>query len=343
MSSKELKFDEFVTLFVNSVDLENLRILRAQEIVFFCGGKIDSVNTAQTAPGSFRSFLHHKIDNDVSMKDINFVRAEELANWYFDALKDGIHFEDLLRFETQMSYLAALTCIVLESAGAIAELGAFSVIDEFQNRIMVIVRDKEYAEKSFISLGPIRKLQNEYGDEGGIFVYEWDVTFSIGEKGEVVKKLNADQLDLLYWQFCADLRQSIEFAHKSEKFQPENMRHIFLLIVDLVAVFHCLKLGEIRKLIVHFNVNFQPKMIKVCLFFAVKLGLIQKTRYGGADYYTSKASKEFAEYNFSKSSKAKFSRAPFKMNVRKAIGETEKQREYVLQRLKKELDGEGDE
>lgn len=330
MAKNEETFSSIKSRFIESVDVDSTRILRAQKIVFFCGGKIDSANVAQTRPRSLRSYFHHKLDNDPTMSDIRFVRAEELSQWYFDALRKGIQFPDLLIFETQMSYLSALTCLILESAGAIAELGSFSVLEEFQGHLMIVLRHNEYEQNSFISLGPIRKLENEYGEDGAIFVYDWSVENSINDEGEVATTLDPDELDEVYNQFRGDLQNTLEKSYKSEKFDPENMRHIFLLITDVVAIFHCLKIREINDIINTFNSDIAQNAIKNCLFIASKLGLIKQRRYGGTDYFVSKASKEFAEYNFS-GPENKFERVPFKMNVFQTIDKHEAQRKKVLE------------
>jgi len=314
------------TQFIESVDVTSTKVLRAQKIVFFCGGKIDTINQANIGPQSLRSFFHHKLENDTAMADIRFIRAEQLSKWYFDALKAGIQFDNLLVFETQMSYLSALTCIILESPGAIAELGSFSVLKEFYGRLMIVLRDDEYETNSFISLGPLRKLQTEHDDEGGVFVYRWQITKSVNNN-QFRSVLDPNELHEVYDQFCTDLKNTIDSAQKTEKFNSNNLRHIFLLIPDLLAIFHCLKIREITELVKAFDKNITQKTIKNCLFFAAKLGLVVKKRDGGTDFFTSSTTKNFMNYGYST---GKFERVTFKMNVHQIIDSAEPQRKRVI-------------
>src|SRR5690606_20140493 len=50
----------------------------------------------------------------------------------------------------------------LESPGAIAELGLFSALEEFQEKLLIFVDNAHYQADSFIRLGPIQYLENRF-------------------------------------------------------------------------------------------------------------------------------------------------------------------------------------
>lgn len=66
-----------------------------------------------------------------------------------------------LELEHRLAEVADLIIIVLESAGAVAELGAFSAVPQLRKKLLPIV-DKKYAcDESFINMGPIRWVNQD--------------------------------------------------------------------------------------------------------------------------------------------------------------------------------------
>ncbi len=78
----------------------------------------------------------------------------------FDELMFSEEKLDLLRLENLLAESVNAVVIILESAGAIAELGAFANHDKLQNKLIVIVDDEYKNDKSFIRLGPLKFLSN---------------------------------------------------------------------------------------------------------------------------------------------------------------------------------------
>ncbi|MCK4644026.1 retron St85 family effector protein [bacterium] len=66
---------------------------------------------------------------------------------------------DLLNFENQLAELIDIVIIVLESPGAIAELGAFANHEILNKKLIVVVSREHIRDKSFIIKGPIRYLK----------------------------------------------------------------------------------------------------------------------------------------------------------------------------------------
>jgi hypothetical protein len=101
------------------------------------------------------------------------VRAElsekRYYNW-FDIYYPEELFEELILSQPQMDLLSLenllaksvhAVVIILESSGAIAELGAFANHPDLCNRLIVIVDEKYKKKKSFIMLGPVRFLKQK--------------------------------------------------------------------------------------------------------------------------------------------------------------------------------------
>ncbi|MCL5037341.1 MAG: retron St85 family effector protein [Chloroflexi bacterium] len=81
-------------------------------------------------------------------------------NLFEELLSKGTMY-DLLSLENLLADSVHAVLIVLESPGAIAELGAFANHKKLNNRLIVVVDEKHKKDKSFIMLGPVRHLKNE--------------------------------------------------------------------------------------------------------------------------------------------------------------------------------------
>ena len=74
------------------------------------------------------------------------------------------HKVDLLGLETQLAESVHSIAILVHSAGAIAELGAFANHPVLGKKLIAISDPKHKNSKSFISLGPIKHLQRQNKD-----------------------------------------------------------------------------------------------------------------------------------------------------------------------------------
>lgn len=66
---------------------------------------------------------------------------------------------DLLDYENLLARNADIVCVICESPGSFAELGAFVQSDIIKNRMVAAVNNRYKRDKSFIMLGPIRHLK----------------------------------------------------------------------------------------------------------------------------------------------------------------------------------------
>lgn len=76
---------------------------------------------------------------------------------------------DILTFEEVLAEISEYIIIITESPGTFCELGAFALHDSFVNKVIVINEDNPKFKSSFISLGPIKKIENQ--NEKNIILY----------------------------------------------------------------------------------------------------------------------------------------------------------------------------
>jgi hypothetical protein len=94
------------------------------------------------------------------------VLAEDAQNIF-----DDRYYDDLISFEEDIARAASLIAIIAESPGSLAELGAFSSIPVIADATCVIQQTENRGKRSFITLGPIKRLANK--DDGRIGYYPW--------------------------------------------------------------------------------------------------------------------------------------------------------------------------
>jgi hypothetical protein len=142
--------------FSENLDVENIRVQAPTQVIFLCGGQTSDISVKK--PLSLRDGFLKIFPNPVT-KDRIVVMAEDV-NLFYLSRSD---YKDLLSFETDLAQICELILLFCESEGSLAELGAFSMVDEIAQRLMVVIRDKYYQAESFIKLGPLLSLENRHG------------------------------------------------------------------------------------------------------------------------------------------------------------------------------------
>lgn len=119
--------------------------------IFLCGRSIKDED-------SFRHKINKKLPD--SHKDIKIIYPENIFKGY---LKDNPK-KDMLELETVLASNADAICIIHESPGSFAELGAFTSDNNstYFKRIIVLT-EKQYSRKqTFLNVGPIKRVKNKY-------------------------------------------------------------------------------------------------------------------------------------------------------------------------------------
>ncbi len=126
----------------------NLKLSKDAKIIFVCGAMPDNNNPTARDRFLDYAFRHYPL--------FNFFKAEE----YFKITGNSDKI-DMLSIEDSIAKYCDCLIIFVESASSIAELGAFANNTKL-SKIMLIINNKEYKNaKSFISYGPIAKINNK--------------------------------------------------------------------------------------------------------------------------------------------------------------------------------------
>ncbi|CDF00348.1 putative uncharacterized protein [Clostridium sp. CAG:813] len=119
--------------------------------IFLCGRSVKDED-------SFRHKINKKLPD--LHKDIKIIYPENIFKGY---LKDNPK-KDMLELETVLASNADAICIIHESPGSFAELGAFTSDNNstYFKRIIVLT-EKQYSRKqTFLNVGPIKRVKNKY-------------------------------------------------------------------------------------------------------------------------------------------------------------------------------------
>ncbi len=243
----------------NCINNNNLLLLKDAIMIFVCGAMPNDNNP--TARDSFLkyAYLHHPT--------YNFFKAEE----YFKiADKNGKI--DLLSIEDNIAKYCDCLIIFVESASSIAELGAFANSDEL-SRIMLVINNKEYANSnSFISFGPIAKI-NKVSDFKPVIHADMKSVLTkisdINNRLLKIKRKNARRVNISTYK---------KFTYSTPKIR-------LLFLYELISLFSPLSFGELID-ILRFIYNKNNYNIRTEINLLLTLKLIEnQNNYFYTNYY----------------------------------------------------------
>ncbi|WP_283816658.1 retron St85 family effector protein [Phenylobacterium glaciei] len=253
------------------MDANTIRVQAPTPVVFLCGGAISDLKIKN--PQSLRDAFYKIIDNPV-LKGRHMIMAEDVNVYYLSRAA----YRDLLSFETDLAQVCELVIIFPESEGSIAELGAFSVIEEISERLLVVPRDKKFTEKSFVKLGPLLALTNRFGARS-VYVLDDD---DIGMNGNSASRVN---LDAVRDRLQGPIEERLSGIRNPTTFDPGKSGHKIKLITGLIQEFGGLTIGEIEGLLVAANVLETPERISGYLLCAETVGWVRPMQKGSQEFY----------------------------------------------------------
>lgn len=250
------------------IDLSASHLKPYQGFIFLCGGPTD-IRSIQ--PISVRDAIHREL---VKHGDIDGrIRvAEDYKDWSHDAI-----YRDLVSFERHLAELSSVIVLVLESPGSIAELGLFSVIEEFKNKLLVFVETDHYQSDSFIKLGPISYLEKVH--ENLAECHRW-----IRGSGRLAA-FDPAAAEQLQPELAEAVRVRAATITPERIFNPHNWLDGALLVCDLLGLCSALTLRELCNLLHQLGCNRTETEVKQLVFLLQRVGLIAMEPKGTQRFY----------------------------------------------------------
>jgi len=251
--------DELRTAFLN----DRLQLKADHQIVFLFGAKSEKNKI------SVRDTFYKYVTEN--LLDYQFLLAEVFFNLYTNNSKI-----DLLTLERKLADYTDCIIIIVESPGAIAELGAFTHETFLATKILAINEKKFEDSDSFISLGPIAKLKKK--SKFGVFFANFDHILSTIDKIEASLEKNSRKNS-----------KSINI-NSAKDFNSQKQKKIKLLILsDLITIFNPIassEMIEVVKRIFDYDKSF---VLDEELALLETLGFIKKRD----DYYIKSKERNF--------------------------------------------------
>ncbi len=202
------------------------------------------------------------------------IQAEDITR-EFDFFRS---YDDLLVFETDLAQIVELIILFCESEGSLAELGAFSMIEDIMKRLFVVVSEKHWNEPSFVKLGPLRRIEREVGREAIHVVADDDV----GIEGRITRNIDKNKLiELLE----APLEQRLHVIREPTTFDRERPGHIIKLIVGLVQEYGAITMQEISQFLKFLGAEKRDDQIRGYARCGIAVNWLTIISKGGRDYY----------------------------------------------------------
>jgi hypothetical protein len=264
----------------SALSLHGLRRDASPPLVFVCGGRLASAegDSGQTSRKLFLDYVRvQKPELSSSIRLAEDVMDQETARL----------FTDLLVMENTVAGLAAVIVVFVESPGAIAELGAFSVLDEVRDKLLLVVDDRHFQSESFIRQGPIQHVESVLKKTSLVFPWIVDAAdFTVQEL--------ASDLEVVATEIKRRQRDTIS----ENVVNPENDSHRTLLIADIVCLLGCSTEAEIKAFLKTGGVETSKKSIRTALHVLRRLKLVDQVNRGSNRYYVSNCDRIYLRYSY---------------------------------------------
>ena len=256
-------------IFSEKIDIRASHLLYNPGLLFVCGGECEDITKS---PKSVRDLVLRRITDTKPDILSRTIQAEDMQSW----LGSGA-FRDLVLFEKALAHLADKIVIFVESPGSVAELGAFSFMEEISSKLLVFISSRYRDSSSFITLGPLKKLL--HSDSHCVKFYEWDTPHG-------QEKINADLRKAagLEDSIITDIESALSKHRIKQQFSDSNIEHILLFICDLVSLFPALQMMEIRDICLMALIDIPKSDLNGYLYILTKSGLLEEANHGETYY-----------------------------------------------------------
>ena len=285
--------------FLQNISLRKSIINFDPPIILLFGGEVNIKNAESTSVRE--KFVEYCCDCKNPLED-SIKLAEHYKDWY-----ESEHYDNLLVFEEELSQLASLVVIILESPGAIAELGAFCVNDKIKNKLVIVLTEEHEEAKSFITLGLLKLLESE-----SVLAYDWDYDDISSTVKSELPVLAEDIEGLIKTQDVEDIDIS-------------NIGHLSYVIHELIIQFRAITSQEIVEYLKVLGVTgLSTKYIKKCLYLLTLFDLIKSRKKGNREFFIANCFRHRVAFSGHKSN-YRIDEAELNMSVTRYYAQTEKE------------------
>ncbi|WP_186108496.1 retron St85 family effector protein [Burkholderia gladioli] len=249
---------------LSSVEIASSRVeFSDSPIVLLCGGPV-SLKDRPEDPDPPLASLRDAITRSIPPYEV--FRPEEIQAWH----NDGIY-KNLMDFEADLASICSLVVVILESAGSLVELGAFSQFPELSKKLIAIKSSNFSDTPSFINLGVLRYMMEN--NPSCVKSYPWDINNPRGISPDVI----ADVI--------SDVDEELSKLGKGQVLKTDLSTHIIVLMCEIVSLMTALKESEILDYLKIFGVELSKERLRSKLFLLEKFRLLDRIEYSDSVFY----------------------------------------------------------
>ncbi|AKI02271.1 hypothetical protein IMCC20628_03585 [Hoeflea sp. IMCC20628] len=247
------------------LNLEKTRVSRPSKFLFLCGGERKIDEAAKAA--NLRDYLL-RVRPIKTKYDI--VLAEEATQLYRDT-----HYDDLITFEEDIARIAAVVLVIAESAGSLAELGAFSSNDTIRFALRVVIPSHHEVNESFVRYGPIKRVTNE--DRSHLGVYPW--------KEHAKGGLNVSSVKPHYTEIVNFIKGHLDSAQNSYFYKDLDGKELFYITYWIIHLSMAISRTVLYECVISILPKANKNDIRNKLYCLQIARWIKRESYSGKDYF----------------------------------------------------------
>ena len=266
---------------VGSIDPDTIRVHAPTNVVFLCGG---AMGDAEQPPKMLRDAFFRLSERRRPQYAI--ILAEDA-----EPLTVAAGYGDLLSFESDIAQVAGLIVLFVESPGSLAELGAFAALKTVAPSLLAVLSEYHYSQISFVKNGPVKFLEDKYGDE-------WIVSLDADDVATEGGQITSIDDEVFYSTVESVISERLRKLPRYAKLDKESSGHVILCITGLCQEYGALMENEIRAFLKTLGIS--DERLKNLLYCAELLGWIKRIRKGHQVFYVGRTTSSALDFNMKK-------------------------------------------
>lgn len=254
---------------IAKLDRDNLRVERPDHPIFLCGGVMNT-DAKSTSAWSIRDYLVRlrKIQNKLTGEVILAEAAQQIYR--------ETKYPDLITFEEDIARIASLVLVITESAGSLAELGAFASEPVIRDSLRIMISEDHFGQESFVRYGPVKRVEEI--DRERIATFPWR---NHKKTGNVVKASIASH----YNEICDFVNLHTDDVDNSHLYRTIPDKQIFYDILWILNILGAVPPGPLYDAVRLIHDNMSDDDIKNKLFSMRICRWVDLFSYSSKDFY----------------------------------------------------------
>jgi hypothetical protein len=264
--------------FIAEINRDKLRVTRPSKFVFLCGGVIQNGSAEPAA--CLRDYLWRK--KSINNGSTAYILAESAQQLYRDS-----GYSDLITFEEDIARIAAVVLVISESAGSLAELGAFCSNPVISPVLRVLISEENFAAESFIRWGPVQRVLAANRERVGVFPWLVGPGATLEESAEPH-----------FTEIVRFIEEQVAQAPSTMAYPPDAEVAIFYDILWACYIADAVPPGKLFEFIKRIHPEINHAALRKKLYSLRVAGWIGMISYSSQDYYFLPEQQDPFHYSF---------------------------------------------